>query len=246
MKNVNDLLVKPTYSVSSGGVTKILPFGTDTIALQNISWSGLNELLQVVAGNGDADLKDFGFTLSNIDGLGIMTEGDGTRYSRRFEIVMDLTAWVYKIDITLCVALAVTAFTSGNHSVDSVRIIISEVDPNGVEVHGIDDRTINTGMTNIVSAVNGAVIVNYNLSKPTKLALGNSLRVDISFNSTDTLTATSFEGVMTFFYFQEGATTKLLAESQIILHTMPALDQAFPVFRDQSAQDQLDYSGVKR
>ena len=72
------------------------------------------------------------------------------------------------------------------------------------------------------------------------------LRVDISFNSTDTDVATSFEGVLPFFYFQEGATTKLLAESQIILHSMPALDQAFPVFRDQSVQDQLDYSGEGR
>ncbi len=246
MKNINDLLIKPTYSVSSSGVTKILPFGTDTVALQNISWSGLNELLQVASGAGDVDLKDFGFTLSNIDGIGIMNEGDGIRYSRLFDIVMDLTAWVYKIDITLCAALAVTAWTSGNHSIDSVRIIISEIDPDGVEIVGIDDRTIDTGMTTIGSAVNAAVIINYNLSKPAKLTLGNSLRIEITFNSTDTLVATSFEGVCPFFYFQEGATTKLLAESQIILHTMPALDQAFVVFRDQSAQDGLDYSGVKR
>ena len=175
-----------------------------------------------------------------------MNGGDGIRYSRRFEHTMDLTAWVYKIDITICVALAVTAFTSGNHSIDSVRFIISEVDPDGTEISTIDDRTIDTGMTNIVSAVNAAIILNYINSKPHKLTLGNRLRVDISFNSTDTLTATSFEGVLPFFYFQEGATTKLLAESQIIIHSMPALDQAFPVFRDQSTQDQLDYGGVKR
>ena len=49
---------------------------------------------------------------------------------------------------------------------------------------------------------------------------------------------------MPLFYMQEGALAKTMIESTLQLHLHPALDHAFPVFRDQSIQEQLDYSGV--
>ena len=79
---------------------------------------------------------------------------------------------------------------------------------------------------------------------PFKVAQGNKLTVQIILNRTDTGTATSFEGIMPLFYFQKSSLAKTMVESTFGMHLHPALDHAFPVFRDQSVQDALDYDGV--
>jgi hypothetical protein len=81
---------------------------------------------------------------------------------------------------------------------------------------------------------------------PFKIAQGNYLRMAIEFTSTDTLTATSYEGIMPYFYFQEGALAKTLCESGLEMHLHPALDHAFPVFRDESVTNKLDFDGVTK
>jgi hypothetical protein len=44
--NSTDTLTKATYDISSYGEDLFLPFTTDTLALQSVTWSGVNELLQ--------------------------------------------------------------------------------------------------------------------------------------------------------------------------------------------------------
>ena len=46
------------------------------------------------------------------------------------------------------------------------------------------------------------------------------------------------------YYFQEGSLLKPMVETAMILHLHSALDHAFVVLRDQSLQDQIDFSGV--
>ena len=107
--NVNDLLEKPVYDVSSYGEDLQLPFGLKNLALQAITWSDLDELLVV-----DADMENYSRLVSDIDSLGIMHEGDGVAFDQTYEWLSDMSAFVYKFNITLCVALSVTAYTSGN------------------------------------------------------------------------------------------------------------------------------------
>ena len=47
--NVNNLLQKPVYDISSYGEDLQLPFGTKNLDLQAITWSELDELLVVHA-----------------------------------------------------------------------------------------------------------------------------------------------------------------------------------------------------
>ena len=101
-------------------------------------------------------------------------------------------------------------------------------------------------MTNIAAVETAVAIMHFEGNTPFKIAQGNYLRMAIEFNSTDTNTATSFEGIMPYFYFQAGALAKTLCESGLEMHLHPALDHAFPVFRDQSITNQLDFDGVTK
>ena len=237
--NVNDLLEKPVYDVSSYGEDLQLPFGLKNLALQAITWSDLDELLVV-----DADMESYSRLVSDIDSLGIMHEGDGVAFDQTYEWLSDMSAFVYKFNITLCVALSVTAYTGGNHSIDSVNVIIKETLQDGTVLRTLANMTKATGMTNITAVKDQAVIMTFEGNIPFKVAQGNKVTIQVVLNRTDTGTATSYEGIMPLFYFQKSSLAKTMIESTMQMHLHPALDHAFEVFRDQSIQEQLDYDGV--
>ena len=239
--NVNDLLEKPVYDVSSYGEDLQLPFGLKNLALQAITWSSLDELLVV-----DADMENYSRLISDIDSLGIMHEGDGVAFDQTYEWLSDMSAFVYKFNITLCVALSVTAYTSGNHSIDSVNVIIKETLQDGTVLRTLANMTKATGMTNITAVKDQAVIMTFEGNIPFKVAQGNKVTIQIILNRTDTGTATSYEGIMPLFYFQNSSLAKTMIESTMQMHLHPALDHAFEVFRDASIQEQLDYDGVNK
>ena len=99
-------------------------------------------------------------------------------------------------------------------------------------------------MTNITAVKTNAVIMTFEGNTPFKVAQGNKVTVQIILNRTDSGVATSYEGLMPLFYFQISDLAKTMVESTMQMHLHPALDHAFPVFRDQSVQDELDYDGV--
>ena len=237
--NVNDLLEKPVYDVSSYGEDLQLPLGQKNLTLQSITWSELDELLVV-----HADMENYSRLISDIDALGIMHQGDGVAFDQTYEWLSDMSAFVYKFNITLCVALDVVAYTSGNHSIDSVNIIIKETLADDTVVRTIANLTQDTGMTNTQAVETKAVIMTFEGNIPFKVAQGNKVTVQIILDRTDTNTAETYEGIMPLFYFQKGSLAKTMIESTMQLHLHPALDHAFEVFRDQSIQEQLDYDGV--
>ena len=237
--SVNDLLQKPVYDVSAYGEDLQLPLGTKKLALQAITWSDLDDLLVV-----DADMENYSRLVSDIDSLGIMNEGDGTAFDQTYTWLSDMSAFVYKFNLTLCVALSVTAYTGGNHSIDSVQVIIKQTLGDGTVVSQIANMTKSTGMTNITAVKDQAVIMTFEGNTPFKVAQGNKVTIQIILNRTDTGTATSYEGIMPLFYFQNSSLAKTMIESTMQMHLHPALDHAFPVFRDQSVHDELDYDGV--
>ena len=101
-------------------------------------------------------------------------------------------------------------------------------------------------MANLAATGTNVAIMHFEGNVPFKITQGNYLRVQISFNSTDSNTATSFEGIMPYFYFQAGALAKTMCESGLQLHLHPALDHAFPVFRDESVVNKLDFDGINK
>ena len=237
-----DTLTKATYDVSNYGEDLFLPLTTDTLALQAITWSDLDELLQEES----TDLEAYSRLVSDIDSLGILNEGDGNRYDRTFDFLTDMSAWCYKFNLTFAVGLSVTAYTSGNHSVDSVKVIFSELLPDKSVKRVIASMIHNTNMTNTQAVEDKVAIMHFEANNPFKITQGNYLRMQIQFNSTDTATATTFEGIMPYFYFQAGSLAKTMCESGLEMHLHPALDHAFPVFRDESITNKLDFDGVNK
>jgi len=237
--NANNLLIKPTYDVAFYGEDLQLPLGLPTLNLASITWSTLDELLNV-----DADLENYSRLVSDVDVLGILNEGDGVAYDQTYNWLSDMSAFVYKFNLTVAVGISVTAWTSGDHSVDSVRIRITERLQDGTLVKNIADLTKSTGMTALVATGASVAVLTFEGNTPFKVAQGNIVRVQITLARTDTGTATTFEGVLPLFYFQEGSIAKQMIESTLNIHLHPALDHAFDVFRDQSLQEGLDYSGV--
>ena len=241
MYNANNLLSKPTYDSSNYGEDLHLPLGVKNLALQSITWSTITELDVV-----DSDLEDYSRLISDIDTLGIMNEGDGIAFDETFIWTTDMSAFVYKFNLTFAIGLAVTAYTSGNHAVTNARVIIKELLSDNTVVRTIADITKDTDMTVLTATGTNVTIMTFEGNNPFKIAQGNQMSVQIILGRTDTLTATTYEGIMPLFYFQKSSLAKLLIESSLNLHLHPALDHVYPIFRDESIQEGLDYSGINR
>tara|TARA_R110002020_G_scaffold69913_1_gene181722 strand:+ start:32 stop:790 length:759 start_codon:yes stop_codon:yes gene_type:complete len=235
-------LTKPVYDISAYGEDLFLPITTDTLALQAVTWSAVNELVQ----EHSEDLEAYSRLVSDIDSLGILNEGDGNRFSRQYDFLTDMSAWAYKFNLTFAVALSVTAYTSGNHSVDSVTVNFYELLPDKTQLRQIATMQHDTNMSNLGATGTNVAIMHFEGNTPFKIIQGNYLRCEIIFNSTDTGTATSFEGIMPYFYCQTGSLAKTMIESGLEAHLHPALDHAFPVFRDESIVNKLDFDGVTK
>ena len=238
--NSLDTLTKPVYDISAYGEDLFLPLTTDTLALQAFTWSATNELLQ----EHSTDLEAYSRLVSDIDTLGILNEGDGNRFSRTYDFLTDMSAWAYKFNLTFAVALSVTAYTSGAHSVDSVTVNFYELLPDKTQKRQITTMQHDTEMSNLGATGTNVAIMHFEGNNPFKITQGNYLRCEIIFNSTDSGTATSFEGIMPYFYCQTGSLAKTMIESGLEMHLHPALDHAFPVFRDQSITNKIDYDGI--
>ena len=177
--NSLDTLTKATYDISNYGEDLFLPITTDTLALQSVTWSGVDELKQ----EHSEDLEAYSRAISNIDTLGIMHEGDGVRFERSYDFLTDMSAWVYKFNLTFAVALNVTAYTGGNHSVDSVTVNFYELLPDKSVKRQIATMRHDTDMTNLGATGTNVAIMHFEGNTPFKIIQGNYLRTQTFFCS---------------------------------------------------------------
>ena len=237
----NNLLTNAVYDVAQYGEDLQLPLGTAPLALQSITWSTIDELIIV-----GSDMENYSRLVSDIDTLGILNEGDGVQFNHTYHWLSDMSTFVYKFNLTFAVALTVTAYTSGNHNIDSVRVILRETLQDGTVVKTIADSTQATGLTALTATGTQVAIMTFEGNVPFKIAQGNKVEMQIILNRTDTDIATTYEGIMPLFYFQEGSLAKQMIESTLGLHIHAALDHAYPVLRDNSVSTQLNYDGVDK
>lgn len=246
--NNNDLLTKPTYDVAFYGEDVIIPLTADTLNLSPIVWSNLDALTQSndTVANGDRQINPVPRLFSNIDDLGILNEGDGVQFTRTYQWLTDMSAFVYKFDIFMAVGINVTAFTSGVHSVDDVQLVITIRNKGGDQIKQFPTLISTTAMGDQAQVGARVAVLHFEGNTAFKVGEGNIVEFAFTLGRTDTQTATSFDGILPYFYCQEGALPKTLFESAITLHLHPALDHAQIVLRDESIQEGLDYSGVDR
>ena len=239
--NSNDTLIKNVYDSAQYGEDLQLPLGIAPLALQSITWSTIDELIIV-----GSDMENYSRLVSDVDTLGILNEGDGVAFDHTYHWLSDMSTFVYKFNLTFAVALTCTAYTSGDHNIDSVRVILRETLQDGTVVKTITDSTQATGLTALTATGTQVAIMTFEGNVPFKIAQGNKVEMQIVLNRTDTSVATTYEGIMPLFYFQEGSLAKQMIESTLGLHLHAALDHAYPVLRDNSVTTGIDYSGITK
>ena len=241
--------IKPVYDVSNYGEDITIQCGIDNLSLQSITASTASffKATETVNIDGTATttfpLEDLDIVLTDIDTFAIAHEGNNTAFNRIYVIEPDMTAFVYKASIKMAFALNVSAFTSSTFDLESVQFIIKQsVNDSMTEL--IDNFSVTatlTGLTNTGTQI--FLIVADRHYTNFKAIKGRPITIQIIVNET-TGTGTRQVGLMPCFPFQAAAVIKPVTTSVMSLHLHPALDHAFPVFRDQNAMQLLDYSGV--
>ena len=240
--NVNDLLIKPVYDVASYGEDLNIQLGTDTLTLQSITPS--TSTFDQHTHDSVFTMDDQDIIISDTDTIGLAHEGDNTAFDRTYQWQADMSAYAYKTEIQAAFATNVSAYTSGSIDLDSVRYVLTQHKPDGTLISTIFDKTHDATLT-ALSATGTIIFIDHlEVVLPVKITNSNIIRLQIIVNETVSGTNTRQVGILPFYCYQAAAVNKIFTTSQLKFHVHPTLDHAFPVFRDQSIQEGLDYNGV--
>jgi len=238
--NVTDTLCKPNYDVANYGQDISLNLGTQTGALQEVTMATAN-----FEQSGDNNHMDaYSIVISDNATAGMVHEGNDTAYDQTFEFLTDMSAMLYKYDIICAVGVNVSSFSSGSIKLDSVRFTASENLQDGTEVRQLFDNYVNCSLSALTGTGANVFIAHLEGIAMTKIANSNVVKLRIRIDETVSGTNTRQVGLFPLFPFQKTATMKQWTTSVFDWHVHPTLDHAFQIFRDQSVQNLIDYSGV--
>ena len=238
--NVTDTLAKPTYDIASYGEDLSLNLGTETGTIQAITCSSAN----FEQSGTDNHMDSYDILVSDNTTAGLVHEGNDTAYDQTFEFLTDMSAILYKYDILCAVGVNVSSFSSGSVKLDSVRFTATENLQDGTVVRELFDNYVTCSLSALTGTGTNVFIAHSEGIPMVKIANSNVVKLRIRINETTSGTNTRQVGILPLFPFQKEAVMKQWTNSVFEWHLHPALDHAFNVFRDQSIQNLLDYSGV--
>ena len=238
--NVTDILIKPSYDVANYGVDISLNLGTETGTIQAITCSSAN----FEQSGTDNHMDSYDILVSDNTTAGLVHEGNDTAYDQTFEFLTDMSAILYKYDILCAVGVNVSSFSSGSVKLDSVRFTATENLQDGTVVRELFDNYVTCSLSALTGTGTNVFIAHSEGIPMVKIANSNVVKLRIRINETTSGTNTRQVGILPLFPFQKEAVMKQWTNSVFEWHLHPALDHAFNVFRDQSIQNLLDYSGV--
>jgi len=167
--------------------------------------------------DGSFPSDDFDIIISNVDEIGLVNEGDDTQFNRIYQWKPSFSTMVHKLNIVLGTALNVSAYTSGNFSLDSVRVVVTENLPDGTLRNNIFDKTIVSGLGNLTATGTQIFLLKVKSDREFKIDSANVLQIQLITN-TSLGTGTSQEGLLPFYCFNTTATNKFFTNSQVKLH----------------------------
>ena len=180
--------------------------------------------------------------ISNVDKCELLHAGNDSNFDQTFLISPDMSAFSYKIALTFGIGLKVSAYTSGNINVNNIHLTITEVG-DGAGDTVIKDLTISAGSPNLTGTGEQITMFHADIVEPIKFTKSRPIKVRIQTEASKSGTATFQVGMLPVFPVIPTAVPKHWLESQVELHLHASLDHAFPVFRDQTNQEKMDYSG---
>ena len=180
--------------------------------------------------------------VSNSDKCELLHAGNDTNFDKTFLISPDMSFFAYKIALTFGLGLKVSAHSSGNINVNNVHLTITEIGE-GAGDTVIADLTVSAGSPNLTATGEQITLFHADIIQPIKFTKSRPIKVRIQTEASKSGTATFQVGMLPVFPIIPTAVPKHWIESQIEVHAHASLDHAFPIWRDQTNQEKMDYSG---
>ena len=241
LPNPTLLRTKPVYDISNLGQNFTFPLilaQSSNIVALTPSTATYHQTTELTA----LPIDTMSRVISNVDSIAMLGAGDDTNFDQTFLISPDMTFFSYKISITMGIGLKVSAFSSGTINVNNVHITITELGQGAGNVQMID-LIIDTGSPDLSGTGEQITLFHADIVQPLKFTKAMPVKIRIQTEASATGTATFQTGLLPLFCVTPNAVIKQFLESQIEIHAHASLDHAFPVFRDQTNQEKLDYSG---
>ena len=180
--------------------------------------------------------------VSNSDKCELLHAGNDTNFDKTFLISPDMSFFAYKIALTFGLGLKVSAHSSGNINVNNVHLTITEIGE-GAGDTVIADLTVSAGSPNLTATGEQITLFHADIIQPIKFTKSRPIKVRIQTEASKSGTATFQVGMLPVFPIIPTAVPKQWLLSQVEIHAHASLDHAFPIWRDETNQEKMDYSG---
>jgi len=238
------LLIKPTYGIDNYGEDLSIPLTSlQNGNVQEITFSTATFDQYLHAGT-RINVDPLNQIISDVDTGVIINAGNDTQFDYTYDFLTDMTAFIYKTEIWFAMGLNVSAYTSGNFNLDSVRIILTEYNHGGDKVRELGDFTRTSNFSNPLTGTGTQIFLgHFHYGETFKVKQGNFIRMQIISGETSGV-GTFQVGIIPLCPFIPNAIAKTFVQTIANFHIHASLDHMYPIFRSQDAQNMLDYSGI--
>ena len=228
-------LIKPTYDVANFGHDVTLPLNciSGSVATLTPSTATFVQVLE----DGNVPIDEVDLFITDSDKMGMIHQGNDSDFDTTYEWTPDMSAQAYQIAFNFAVGMKVSAYTSGNFKISSIRVIGKQIGGGEGDFVYIN-KIIDPGMSNMTSATEQVAIINFATSVSAKV-FDKPLTFQIQVNTTSG-SGTYQTGIIPLFCYFGTAIPKTWTTSSILMHIHADLAHAFPIFRDEDNMNMID------
>jgi len=235
------LRIKPVYNTGDYGHDVVFPLlQSQTSNVQSLtpSTASFHQTLHDSA----RPIDEVAMFISNLDKCEQLHAGNDTNFDQTFLIQPDMSFFSYKIAVNMGFGLKVSAFTSGTVNLGNIHVTITE-DGKGAGDTTIVDQIVDAGSSNLTATGEQIVAFHVDVIQPIKFTKARPIKVRIQTEVEETGTNTWQVGMLPVYPLIAPAVAKQWLLSQVEVHAHASLDHAFPIWRDETNQEKMDYSG---
>lgn len=239
--NPTKLRIKPTYNTGDYGHDVLLPLAlAQSSNVQTLTPS--TATFHQTEHESALPIDAFQMIASNSDKCLQLHTGNDTDFDKTWLIQPDMSFMSYKISLTMGIGLKVSAYTGGNITVDSVRLVLTELGLGSGDII-LKDLTMSPGSASLSALGEQITIFHADILDKIKFRNNKPVTLRILINASKSGTATYQVGMLPIYPLVTTAAPKLWLTSQVEIHAHATLDHAYPIWRDQDNDMKLDYSG---
>jgi len=239
------LSIKPVYNVSQGAITDFVPLEAQ-LALVSFNYPDTTIAINTETLDSVTAYQSTSGTnrvLSNIDTISGYSFGDDTQLDYIMFVKPFSSFEITQCFINAAFTLNVSAYTSGDFSMDSIDLDVLSFDGTSTaSSKTIFNTRFTTGFGNLTAAGTQTYIMQAQFGGNSIKAsdkLGFRFRMNVSVG-----VGTRQELLLPFFYWTATAGNKKMYESGISTHMLPSFDAAQAAFKDQLRSFPIDTFGA--